>query len=65
MIINANTKLSLDVTTSEGVTFTVTEHRGETHLMITWANGEEALDYEIRITNRDAHELTELFKAVN
>lgn len=65
MIINANTKLSLDVTTSEGVTFTLTEHRGETHLMITWANGEEALDYQVFITNRDAQALTELFGAVN
>lgn len=65
MIITANTKLVLDATTSEGVTFTLTEHGGETHLMITWANGEDALDYLLRITNRDAHALTELFGAVN
>jgi len=65
MIINANTKLSQDATTGEGVTFTLTEHANETHLMITWANGEDALDYCLRITNRDAHELAELFKAVN
>ena len=65
MILNANTKLSLDVLTSQGVTFTLTEQHGETNLMIHWANGEEALDYEVRITNADAHELAELFKAVN
>lgn len=65
MIINANTKLSQDATTSEGVTFTITEHGGETNLMITWANGEDALDYLLRITNRDAQALGELFGAVN
>lgn len=65
MIINSNTKLSQEVYTSQGQTFTITEHGGETHLMITWANGEDALEYEIRITNRDAEQLSELFKAVN
>lgn len=65
MIINSKTKLSQEVYTSQGQTFTITEHGGETNLMITWANGEDALDYEIRITNRDAQELSELFKAVN
>jgi hypothetical protein len=65
MIMNSNTKLSNDATTSEGVTFTLTEHGGETNLMITWANGEDALDYEVRITNRDADLLAQLFKVVN
>jgi hypothetical protein len=65
MIITANTKLSQDFITGEGVTFTVSEHGGETHLMITWANGEDALDYCLRITNRDASGLTELFGVVN
>jgi hypothetical protein len=65
MIMNSNTKLSIDATTSEGVTFTLTEQHGETFLMVAWANGEDALDYQVRITNRDAHELSELFKAVN
>ncbi len=51
--------------TSEGVTFTITEQGGTTHLMVAWANGEEALDYEVRITNRDAQGLIELFGAVN
>lgn len=65
MIIKADTKLSLDMITSEGVTFTITEQGGTTHLMVAWANGEEALDYEVRITNRDAQGLIELFGAVN
>lgn len=65
MIINSKTKLSQEATTGEGVTFTISEHANETHLMITWANGEDALDYCLRITNRDAHELSELFQAVN
>lgn len=65
MIINSNTKLSQEVYTSQGQTFTLTEYGGETNLMITWANGEDALDYEIRITNRDAEQLAELFKVVN
>lgn len=65
MIIKADTKLSLDMITSEGAVFTITEQGGMTTLMIRWANGEEALDYEIRITNRDAEGLVELFGAVN
>lgn len=65
MIIKANTKLSIDATTGEGVTFTLTESNGSTYLMLNWANGDDALDYEVRITNRDAHELIELFGAVN
>lgn len=65
MIITANTKLSLAATTSEGVNFELTESHGNTYLMITWANGEDALDYEVRITNRDAQALIELFGAVN
>lgn len=65
MIITANTKLSQDATTSEGVNFTLTESNGNTYLMITWANGEDALDYEVRINNRDAQALVELFGAVN
>jgi hypothetical protein len=65
MIITANTKLSQEFTTGEGVTFTVSEHANETHLMITWANGEDALDYCLRITNNDAHGIKELFGVVN
>lgn len=65
MILNAKTKLSQEVYTSQGQTFTLTEYNNETELMITWANGEEALEYPIRITNRDAAELVELFAAVN
>lgn len=64
MIIKADTKISNEFMTTEGVTFTVTEHEGETYLTIHWANGERALDYELRITALDAQELSDLFKAV-
>lgn len=62
MVITSKTKLINEATTGEGVTFTLTEQQNETYLSITWANGEEALDYPLRIVGNDSHNLIELFK---
>lgn len=62
MIITTNTRIINEAYTEEGITFRITEQDSETRLMITWANGEDALDYEIRLTGRDKNELLDLLK---